>query len=118
MLGVMIDSNMSWEYHIDTICCIISSGLSLLRRIKPYLNFDSALRVYNSCVNNYFIYCSVSWGNCYPLISFLRLLCLQKRAGCILLDANLSQAFISLFLKLTWIPVFDLINTGNFFFFS
>ena len=59
MLGVMIDSDMSWEHHIATICCIISSRLSLLRRIKPYLNFDSALRFYNSCVNNYFIYCSV-----------------------------------------------------------
>ena len=68
MLGVMIDSDMSWEHHIDTICCIISSRLSLLRRIKPYLNFDSALRFYNSCVNNYFIYCSAAWGN-YSTIS-------------------------------------------------
>ena len=39
LLGVMIDSDISWEHHIDTICCIISSRLSLLRRIKPYLNF-------------------------------------------------------------------------------
>ena len=50
MLGVMIDSDMSWEHHADTICCIISSRLSLLPRIKPYLNFDSALRFYISCV--------------------------------------------------------------------
>ena len=39
-----------------------------------------------------------------------RLLRLQKRAGRILLDADLSQASISLFLKLNWIPVFDLIK--------
>lgn len=67
MLGVTIDSDMSWEHHIDTICCIISSRL--FRRIKPYLNFDSALRFYNSCVNNYFIYCSAAWGNCSHDIS-------------------------------------------------
>ena len=109
MLGVMIDSDKSWEHHIDTICCIISSRLSLLRRIKPYLNFDSALRFYNSCVNNYFIYCSAAWGNCSHHL-LLRLLRLQKRAGRILLDADLSQASISLFLKLNWIPVFDLIK--------
>ena len=48
LLGVMIDSDMPWEHHIDTICCIISSRLSLFRRIKPYVNFDSALRFYNS----------------------------------------------------------------------
>ena len=40
----------------------------------------------------------------------LRLLRLQKRAGRILLDADLSQASISLFLKLNWFPVFDLIK--------
>ena len=86
-----------------------SSRFSLLRRIKPYLNSDSALRFYNSCVNNYFIYCSAAWGNCSHHL-LLRLLRLQKRAGRILLDADLSQASISLFLKLNWIPVFDLIK--------
>ena len=109
MRGVMIDSDISWVHHIDTICCIISSRLSLLRRIKPYLNFDSALRFYNSCVNNYFIYCSAAWGNCSHHLLF-RLLRLQKRAERILLDADPSQASISLFLKLNWIPVFDLIK--------
>ena len=104
LLGVMIE-----EHHIDTICCIISSRLSLLRRIKPYLNFDSALRFYNSYLNNYSIYCSAAWGNCSHHL-LLRLLRLQKRAGRLLLDADLSQSSISLFSKLNWIPVFDLIK--------
>ena len=39
--------------HVEsTICSIISSRLSLLRRIKPYFDFDSSLSFYNSCVNN------------------------------------------------------------------
>ena len=73
LLGVMIESDMSWEHHIETICCIISSRLSLFLRIKPYLNFDSALSFCNSCVNSYFIYCSAAWGNCSHHL-FLRLL--------------------------------------------
>ena len=48
LLGVLIDSSMSWEHHIDTFCCIVRSRLSLLRLTKSYLNFDSALRFYNS----------------------------------------------------------------------
>ena len=40
----------------------------------------------------------------------MRLIRLQKRAERILLDAELSQASISLFLKLEWIPVFYLIK--------
>ena len=116
MLAVMIDSDMSWEHPIDTICCTIRSRLSLPRRIKPYLNFDTFLRFYYSCVNNYLICCSAAWGNCSHRL-LLRLLRLQKRAGRILLDADLSQASISLFLKLNWIPVLILLNTENFFFF-
>ena len=74
LLGVMIESDMSWEHHIDTICCIISSRISLSRRIKPYLNFDSALR-FLIVVNSYFIYCSAAWGNCsyHLLLRLLRL---------------------------------------------
>ena len=70
LLGVMIDNTMCWEHHISTICCIVSCGLSLLCCIKPYLNFDSALRFYNLCVNNYLIYCSAAWGNCSHLSSY------------------------------------------------
>ena len=79
--------------------------LSLLRPTKPYLNFDSALRFYNSCVVNYFINCSASWGNCSHHL-FLWLLRLQKRAGRILLDAEFSSASLSLI----FIPVFYLIK--------
>lgn len=109
LFGVMIDSSMSWEHHIDTICCIVSGRLSLLRPTKPYLNFDSALRFYNSCVINNFICCSAAWGNCSHYL-FLWLLRLQKRAGRILLDADFSSASLPLSLKLKWIPVFYLIK--------
>ena len=105
ILGVMIDSDMSWERHIHTICCIISSRLSLFRRIKPYLNFDSALRFYNSCVNNYFIYCSAAWGNCSHHL-LLRLLRLQKSVGRILLDADLSKGFYFFIFKTELDPRF------------
>lgn len=114
LFGVIIDSSMSWEHHIDTICCIVSGRLSLLRCTKPYLNFDSALRFYNSCVINYFIYCSAVWGNCSHHL-LLWLLRLQKRAGCIPLDADFSLTSLPLFLKLKWIPVFILRRHSNFF---
>ena len=90
LLGVVIDNSMSWEHHIDAIC-IVGSGLSLILRIKPYLHFDSALWFYNSCVKNYFIYCSAAWGNCSHHL-LLRLLRLQKGKGRLLLDADFSSA--------------------------
>ena len=95
------------------------STLSFFTQVYKWVpaTSDSTLRFYNSCVNNYFIYCSAAWGNCSHHL-LLRLLRLQKRAGRILLDADLSQASISLFLKLNWIPVFDLIKYRKLFFFS
>ena len=47
LLGVMIECSMSWEHQIDTICRIISSRLSLLRRIKPY---SALILPYNSII--------------------------------------------------------------------
>ena len=74
LLGVMIECSMSWEHQIDTICRIISSRLSLLRRIKPY---SALILLYNSII----------------LVSpSLRHHRLQNRAARILLDANFSSA--------------------------
>ena len=95
----MIDRSMSYEHYIDTICCIVSGTLSLLRRTKPYLNFYSALRFYNCCVNKYFIYCSAAWGNCFRSV-----------LGVYSLMPTSLRLFFSLFLKLKWIPFFDLIK--------
>ena len=39
-----------------------------------------------------------------------RLLLLQKRAARLLLDADFSQPSVSLFSKLKWLPIFDLIK--------
>ena len=48
-------------------------------------------------------------GNCSNYL-FSRLLLLQKRAARLLLDTDFSQPSVSLFSKLTWLPIFDLIK--------
>ena len=61
---------------------------------KSFLrNKEFVLLISNSCVNNYFIYCSAAWVNCSHHL-LLRLLRLQKRAGRILLDASLGLVFL------------------------
>lgn len=83
--------------------------MSLLRRIKPFLNHHCALRFFNSCIYNLFIYCSSAWGNCSSYL-LSRLLRLQKRAARLLLDADFNQPSVSLFSQLKWLPIFDLIK--------
>ena len=72
------------------ICSIVNSRLSLLRRIKPFLNHHCALRFFNSCIHNLFIYCSSAWGNCSNYL-LSRLLLLHKRAARLLLLAAICK---------------------------
>ena len=109
LVGVTLDCLLTWEKHIENICSIVNSRLSLLRRIKPFLNHHCALRFFNSCIHNLFIYCSSAWGNCSNYL-LSRLLLLQKRAARLLLDADFSQPSVSLFSKLKWLPIFNLIK--------
>ena len=109
LLGVTLDCHLTWEKHIENICSIVNSRLSLLRRIKPFLSHHCVLRFFNSCIHNLFIYCSSAWGNCSNYL-LSRLLLLQKRAARLLLDADYSQPSVSLFSKLKWLPIFDLIK--------
>ena len=109
LLGVTLDCHLTWEKHIDDRCSIVNSRLSLLRRIKPFLNHHYALRFFNSCIHNLFIYCSSALGNCSSYL-LSRLLLLQKRAARLLLGADFTEPSVSLFSKLKWLPIFDLIK--------
>ena len=109
LLGVTLDCHLTWEKPIENICSIVNSTLSLLRRIKPFLNHHCALRFFNSRIHNLFIYCSSTWGNCSNYL-LSRLLRLEKPAAKLLLDADYSQPSVSLFPELKWLPTFDLIK--------
>ena len=86
--------------HVASAICSIISGRLSLHRIKLYFNFDSSLRFYNSCVNNYFTYCSAPWDNCSTIFCYVPVR-FHKRAVRVLLELDFSQAFISLFLNNT-----------------
>ena len=107
--GVTLDCHLTWEKHIDNICSIVNSRLSLLRRIKPFLNHHCALRFFNSCIHNLFIYCSSAWGN-FSSYLLSRLLRLQKRAARLLLDADFTKPSVSTHL-LTLLPPFSIALT-------
>ena len=80
LLGVTLVCHHTWEKQIDNICSIVNSRLALIRRIKPFLSDHCALRFFNSCIHDLFIYCSSAWGNCSSLL-WSRLLHLLKLLG-------------------------------------
>ena len=109
LLGITIDSFLSWESHINNMCSLIRSRLSLLKRIKPFLTHNCSLKYYNSCIHSSLLYCSTVWGTCSKTL-LLRLLRLQKQAARLILGADWHQPSVSLFAELKWLPIFLLVN--------
>ena len=78
-LGLMIDSNLSWKYHIESICHKISKSIGIIAKIRHYVPRRVLLSVYNSLIVPYLTYGICSWGNC--ALAFQRkIVALQKRA--------------------------------------
>ena len=104
LLGVKIDSNLSWANQIDQICSKISSRLYLLSRIKKFLDVETRKMFYNGYILPIIDYCCIVWSGCNNE-GLLRILKLQKRAARITLDADPLAHSLPLFKKLGWMTV-------------
>ena len=78
-LGLMIDSNLSWKYHIESICHKISKSIGIIAKIRHYVPRRVLLSVYNSLIVPYLTYGICSWGNC-ALTLQRKIVTLQKWA--------------------------------------
>lgn len=109
LLGVYLDSTLSWEKHITHLCSVISSRIGLLNRLAKFVPYTLLRMVYNALIFPYFVYCCTVWGSCSSS-NLTKLLRLQKRAGRIILGVDRNFPSVSLFMKLHWLPIFDLIK--------
>ena len=66
-LGIIIDSNLNWNKHIDYICQKISKNIGIIRYVSHFLPQKSLLTLYYSLVYPYFFYGNIVWANCCPL---------------------------------------------------
>ena len=63
-LGLMIDSNLSWKYHTESICHKISKSMGIIAKIGHYVPRRVLLSVYNSLIVPSLTYGICGWGNC------------------------------------------------------
>ena len=63
-LGIYIDENRTWHFHIDKLCKKIASAIGAIKRVKPFVPQSTLLNIYNSLVQSHFDYCCLVWGNC------------------------------------------------------
>ena len=61
-LGVLIDSHLSWRYHIDYISSKISKGVGIIARLRHLVPTSTLLKIYGSLIEPYIFYGLIAWG--------------------------------------------------------
>ena len=61
LLGITIDSNLTFENHINSICKKACQKLNALARIAPYMNIQKRRAIMKSFITSQFSYCPLIW---------------------------------------------------------
>ena len=49
LLGIIVDSNLTFKNHINKICKRASQKLNVLAKVAPYMNMQKRRTIMNSC---------------------------------------------------------------------
>ena len=63
-LGVIIDSRLSFEYHIKSLCARLNGTISHLNRVNNTLDQKFRILLINALIFSHLNYCSSIWGKC------------------------------------------------------
>ena len=106
LLGVEIDSKLSFNEHIEKVCKKVASRIAILRKIRACLPLKQRLQFYNSIIRPVRSYANVVWANCDKESAY-RVLRLQKRSARVLSYTDRTTPSVALFNKLGWIPFYE-----------
>jgi exonuclease III len=63
-LGLVIDSEISWREHTNSIALKIAPFVGLIRRIRPFITEKVAMQLYYAHIHSRLIYCLPVWSSC------------------------------------------------------
>ena len=102
LLGLCIDEHRNWSTHIDHLCKLISSKISLLQQLSNYVPTHARKLFYQGYILTLLDYGSVTWGSTSPT-NINRLSKLQKRAARIILHADFDTRSPNVLQELGWL---------------
>ena len=103
-LGILVDSYLSWRYHIDYISSKISQGVGIISRLRHFLPTSTLLRIHRSLIEPYISYGLAAWGQ--AAASHLnKILLLQKRALRLMYFSDSRTHAIPLFVSSGLLPL-------------
>ena len=108
-LGVLIDSNLNWKEHIDSINNKISKSIAIIYKASKILNTNSLYTLYCTLILPYLNYCIENWGNTHES-NISKIFLKQKRVIRIICRANFYDHTSPLFQKLNILKLRDLVE--------
>lgn len=106
-LGLIVDSNLSWDDHIRFLSKKLSSSLYALRRMKHFCNFKTLKMIYSSIFQSHILYgLSIYGGTSKKNLEII--LGLQKKAIRIMLSLKFNDSVKNYFKELGILTIFDL----------
>jgi len=86
-IGVVLDSNLKWDQHINLVKNKISKGIGIICKARKLLDQNTLVTLYYSMIYPYLIYCIEVWGNSAQ-VYMSSLLKLQKKTIRIITSAS------------------------------
>ena len=108
-LGIIIDNQLTWKWHINYIAGKIARGIGMLIKARQFLNKIGLMSLYYSFIYPYLTYCNHIWGATYKT-RLKRLVILQNKAIRVLAQAGNRTSSDPLYKKLN-IMKLENINT-------
>ena len=62
-LGVVIDEQLTWKFHIDHVKSRVSQIIAVLHKVKESVNKCALFLLYNSLIVPHLTYCIEAWGS-------------------------------------------------------
>ena len=101
-LGLNLDKCLSWQDHIEKLCKKLRQRLGVLRRVRPYLDQESATTLFNALVLPLVDYCDTVYGVCSKSLQ-CKVERLLYKGGRIILDMPWDTPSRIVIEKLKWL---------------
>ena len=108
-LGLYIDDKLTWKYHIDHLCKLVSRNVGVIHKLKCVFPEEILVILYSSLILPYLNYGILAWGNTFKT-QLERLFLVQKRAIRTISNASFRAHTDNLFYEHGFLKVEDLFH--------
>ena len=102
LLGIVIDSSLSWNLQVDFVCKKINAKIALLKRLNYFLTDQMRQLFYKAYILPMFDYCCSVWGK-NKQSHIKKITMLQKRSAKVILFKPIRTPSRELFKQLEWL---------------